>query len=144
MQRISCWFSLLLLGLLSWLPKTGLAQAGQYKVVLEMTSDKAEVWNHTLNHIENVRRALGKDKIQIQVVCHGGGLSMLKKSHVGADANRMREQAQDQVVFVACENTMKKQKVSSSDLHPFVGTVDSGVAELVRKQTQGWSYIREI
>ena len=39
---------------------------------------------------------------------------------------------------------MKKQKVSSSDLHPFVGTVDSGVAELVRKQTQGWSYIREI
>jgi intracellular sulfur oxidation DsrE/DsrF family protein len=46
------------------------------------------------------------------------------------------------VVFAACENTMKKQNVTKEQLMPFVITVDSGVAEVVRKQEAGWAYIK--
>jgi intracellular sulfur oxidation DsrE/DsrF family protein len=46
------------------------------------------------------------------------------------------------VVFAACENTMRKKKVTKDALFPFATTVDSGVAEVVRKQEQGWSYIK--
>jgi len=35
-----------------------------------------------------------------------------------------------------------EENVSRAVLLPFVTTVDSGVAEVVRKQEQGWSYIK--
>ena len=54
----------------------------------------------------------------------------------------MRKLADGGVAFVACENTMRKKKITKEQLLPFVTTVDSGVAEVVRKQEQGWSYIR--
>ena len=34
------------------------------------------------------------------------------------------------------------RKVTTEDLFPFASQVDSGVAELIRKQEAGWSYIR--
>ena len=46
------------------------------------------------------------------------------------------------MAFIACENTMKKKGVTKGQLHAFVSTVDSGVAEIVRRQEQGWSYIK--
>ena len=45
-------------------------------------------------------------------------------------------------MFAACENTMRKKKVTKEPLLPFVTTVDSGVAEVVRKQEEGWAYIK--
>jgi len=37
---------------------------------------------------------------------------------------------------------MRAMKVTTSDLFPFATQVDSGVAELVRKQEAGWVYIK--
>ena len=46
------------------------------------------------------------------------------------------------VVLDACQNTMRLRKVTTEDLFPFASQVDSGVAELIRKQEAGWSYVR--
>ena len=46
------------------------------------------------------------------------------------------------VVFAACENTMKKKHVTKEQLVPFATTTGSGVAEVVRKEEAGWSYIK--
>ena len=54
----------------------------------------------------------------------------------------LRKLADGGVASVACETTMRKEKITKDQLLPFVTTVDSGVAEVVRKQEQGWSYIR--
>jgi intracellular sulfur oxidation DsrE/DsrF family protein len=37
---------------------------------------------------------------------------------------------------------MRRKNVSRGELLPFATTVDSGVAEVVRKQEQGWSYVK--
>ncbi len=37
---------------------------------------------------------------------------------------------------------MKRLKIQKDDLLPAAGTVDSGVAEVVRQQEAGWSYIK--
>ena len=137
------WLGFIALSLLLCLSQTSNAQTTRFKVVIEVTSNDAKAWNNALNHVENLRNALGKDQIQIEVVCHGPGLELLKNTHPGPDTDRMRAFSQDKVVFAACENTMKKQKVTKMDLWPFATPVDSGVSELVRKQTQGWSYIHE-
>jgi intracellular sulfur oxidation DsrE/DsrF family protein len=36
---------------------------------------------------------------------------------------------------------MKKRKVTTEDLVPFAGQVDSGIAEVIKKQEAGWAYI---
>jgi len=46
------------------------------------------------------------------------------------------------VKVVACENTMRNQKLAKQDMLPKVDYVMAGVVELMQKQQQGWAYIR--
>jgi hypothetical protein len=54
----------------------------------------------------------------------------------------MKKLAAGVVVFAACENFMRKMNVTKTDLLPFAMPVESGVAELARKQKAGWSYLK--
>jgi uncharacterized protein len=45
------------------------------------------------------------------------------------------------VKLSACQNAMRLMNVKTEDLFPFAAQVDSGVAELARKQEAGWAYI---
>jgi len=112
------------------------------KVVVEMTSPTEKAWTAALNHVENLRKALGEKKVTIELVAHGEGIGIFQTSDT-TSAPRMRRLAADGVVFAACENTMKKKHLTKKDLLDFVTTVDSGVSEVVRKQQAGWAYVRE-
>ena len=113
----------------------------KHRIVFEVTASEAESWQSLLNNVENVRGALGADQTEIEVVAHGGALGMLMTTNE-AQSQRMKQLAADRVVFAACRNTMKRKNVAPDQLLPFVTTVDSGVAEVVRKQEAGWSYIK--
>jgi len=115
--------------------------AARHRVVFEMTTDDHDQWQSVLNNVDNIRKALGPDKTDVEVVAHGSGLSMLLATNT-ADRARMEELSHAGVVFAACENTMKKKHVAKEDLLPFAMTVDSGVGELVRKQEAGWAYLK--
>jgi uncharacterized protein len=115
--------------------------AVKHRIVFELTSAEPETWNGLLNNVENVRSALGEDRTNVEVVVHGKGLGFLKPGD-GKQGERMKQLADAGVVFAACENTMRRQNVVKADLLPFVTIVDSGVAEIVRKQEAGWSYLR--
>ena len=118
-----------------------LAQRGKpHQIVFELTSETPEHWEALLNNIENVQKALGKESTEVEVVAHGKGLALLKNTSTAK--NRLATIAKTGVRFVACENTMRRQHVKKEDLVPEAGTVDSGVAEVVRKQEAGWSYVR--
>jgi intracellular sulfur oxidation DsrE/DsrF family protein len=84
------------------------------------------------NNVENLRKALGADT-KVEVVVHGSGLGLLLATNT-AQSGRMKQLAGDGLVFAACRNTMQRQNVSADQLLPFATTVDSGVAEVVRKQ----------
>jgi intracellular sulfur oxidation DsrE/DsrF family protein len=49
----------------------------------------------------------------------------------------------DRVSIKVCEGTMKRYEVDKSDLLPDVQTVPDAIMEIVRKQSQGWGYIKE-
>lgn len=115
--------------------------ARAHRIVMEVSSDDPKVWEAVLNNIENLRQALGAGDTTIELVAHGGGLNMLLDTN-GEQAQRMGKLASEGVVLAACENTMRRKKVTRADLLPFATTVDSGVAEVVRKQEEGWSYVK--
>lgn len=116
------------------------AMASEHKVVFDMTSDNQKIWETLLNNVGNVRKELGP-KTEVEVVIHGNGLGLLLKKSNYQQA-KMAKQSSEGVKFLACENTMKRKKVNKSDLYEFVGTVPAGLAEIIRKQQEGWSYVK--
>jgi intracellular sulfur oxidation DsrE/DsrF family protein len=116
------------------------AQPAKHRVVFQVSDKDPAKWNLTLNNVRNVRDALGKDKVDAEVVAYGPGLAMLKMdSEVGG---RVADLLAGGVKFVACENTMHNQKVTRADMLPNIGYVPAGVVELMEKQAAGYAYIR--
>lgn len=93
-----------------------------------------------MNNVQNVINALGKGT-EVLVVTHGPAIGFVQRSNEEF-AERMEKLSKEGVVFVACENTMKRKQITKDQLLPFVKTVDSGVAEVVRRQEAGWSYVK--
>lgn len=116
------------------------APSKAHRVLFEVTTEGTEQWTGVLNNVENLRKSLGEGT-EIEVVAHSKGLGMLL-AKANKLADRMQKLSASGVVFAACENTMKKKNVTKDQLVPFATTTDSGVAEVVRKQEAGWSYIK--
>ena len=113
----------------------------KHKVVFQMNVADNDSWNQLFGNIGNARRAFEKDGIQIEVVFYGKGITALLKTNTEY-AERLKTAATDGVVLGACQNTMRLRKITSQDIFPFATEVDSGVAELIRKQEAGFAYIR--
>ena len=68
------------------------------------------------------------------------GIGMLRAD--SPVASRIDETLLAGVKVIACENTMKGQKLERKDMLNGIAYVPAGVVELVEKQQQGWAYIR--
>jgi intracellular sulfur oxidation DsrE/DsrF family protein len=116
-------------------------QSHKHQVVFQMNMDGTESWDQLFGNIQNIQTSFGTKNIQIEVVAYGKGINLLLKTN-SAYEERMKKVIGNGVVLAACQNSMRLRKVTTEDLFPFASQVDSGVAELVRKQEAGWSYIR--
>jgi uncharacterized protein len=58
------------------------------------------------------------------------------------ESSRIAEAIKAGVNVVACENSMRGQKVTREDLLPGIGYVPAGVVELMQRQREGYAYIR--
>jgi intracellular sulfur oxidation DsrE/DsrF family protein len=110
------------------------------KVVFQVSDGDAKKWNLALNNMNNVQEALGKDKVAVELVVYGPGIDMLKAESTAG--NRVNEAVANGVKVVACEVTMKAQKLTKDDMLKSVGYVPGGVIELMKKQKEGYAYIR--
>ena len=110
------------------------------KVVIQVSDSIPGKWNLALNNARNIQDLIGKDKVDVEIVAYGPGIDMLKfESEVGS---RIDKAVADGVKVMACENTMKNMKLSKPDMLSSVGYVPAGVVEIMRKEREGWSYIR--
>lgn len=123
---------------------TGCAQQptkdAKQKVIFQVSDADPKKWHLALNNAKNVQADLGKGNTEIEIVAYGPGIAMLKMdSEVG---NRITEAAGTGVKIVACENTMRGQKLTKDDMLANIGYVKAGVVELMQKQQEGYAYIR--
>ncbi len=131
---------LLLVPVLALAADTG-GEGREHRVVVDVAMDGQEHWAMVLNNVENLQKAFGGSGTKIEVVVHGAALGMLLGSNETLKP-RIQKLASAGVAFAVCENTMRRKNVTKQDLMPFATTVDSGVAEVVRRQEQGWSYLK--
>jgi hypothetical protein len=123
-------------------PSTAFAQAqdARAKAVFQVSDNDPAKWNLTLNNARNVQQDLGADKVDLEIVVYGPGIGMLKMD--SAVGGRVAEALKSGVKVVACENTMRAQKLKRDDMLPDIGYVPAGVVELMDKQREGYAYIR--
>lgn len=110
------------------------------KVVIQVSDSDSNKWNLALNSARNFQADLGAANVDIEIVAYGPGILMLKADSVVA--SRIAEALRAGVAVLACENTMRNQKLAKEDMLPKIGYVQSGVVELMQKQQLGWAYLR--
>jgi uncharacterized protein len=110
------------------------------KVVFQVSDGDAAKWNLALSNARNVQQELGADKVQIEIVAYGPGIGMLKAD--SPVSSRVAQAVKAGVEMVACENTMIAQNLTEADMAPSISYVMAGVVQLMKRQSQGWAYIR--
>lgn len=55
---------------------------------------------------------------------------------------RLAQARTDNVALLACENTMVNTKTTKADMYPGISYVTAGVTHLMKRQREGWAYIR--
>ncbi len=110
------------------------------RIVFQVSEADPAKWNLTLNNVKNVQDDLGVKNVDIEIVAYGPGLAMLKLDSVVS--NKIGDAIASGVSVLACENTMKVQKLTRDDMASKLGYVPAGVVQLMTRQQQGWAYIR--
>jgi hypothetical protein len=119
---------------------TGGSQNAKERVVFQVSDADPVKWNLALNNARNVQAELGKDKVQIEIVAYGPGLGMLKADSKVAD--RLAQALDQGIGLIACENTMQNTKTTRAQMYSGIGYVAAGVTHLMKRQAEGWAYIR--
>jgi uncharacterized protein len=119
---------------------TGPASQKPHKIAIQMSDNDPAKWNLALNNAKNVQEELGAANVEVEIVAFGPGIHMLKLDSVVN--SRIGDATKAGIKVLACENTMRNLKVSKDDIAPSVGFVPAGVVHLMRRQTEGWAYIR--
>ncbi len=130
----------IVLFLLAFLSQISWAQVQpEHKIVFQMTSSDTLDHKAMMKQLSNII-ALSPTS-ELEVVCHGPGLSMLvEKSSIVT--NKVAEFSARGVTFMACQFSMKERKVAKEELNLNTIIVPGGILEIVQKQEQGWSYIK--
>jgi hypothetical protein len=135
----------------------GQAMAGdKQKVVYHINGGDAQQQAAALGNVRNHIKALGAENLDIKVVMHGDGLSMVifpedqsrtKMKTANADQNmqaRIDGLKADGVQFQVCANTLKGRDIPKEALYGVSESdiIPSGVAQLSILQVQGYTYIK--
>lgn len=137
-----------------------LAVAGNYsaqKVVHHINYDNPKAQAGALRNIQNHINAVGAENLDLRVVLHGKGLTLLLEPDQASSTKFKNGNATDEmsakisglkdqgVTFNVCANTVRGEKIDVN-AHLFdvseAGIVPSGVAELAHLQAHGFVYIK--
>ena len=110
------------------------------RVIFQVSDNDPAKWHLALNNAKNVQADLGKDNVQIEIVAYGPGLDMLKAE--SPVAGSLAGALDASVRLIACENTMQNNKLTRDDMYSGIAFVQAGVTHIMKRQREGWAYIR--
>ncbi|MBP9934061.1 MAG: DsrE family protein [Chitinophagaceae bacterium] len=109
------------------------------KIIFQLTTNDTLAHKALMKQLNNMTTV--EPTVQIEVVCHGPGLDMLRKD-LSTVAPKIAEFTRKGVVFNACQFSMKERNVSKEQILETASYVEAGIIYIVRKQRLGWSYIK--
>lgn len=140
-------FAAMLAGLFALASTAGLAgDYGKQKVVYHINMNDSAIQNAAMRNIQNHINAVGAENLDLRIVMHGNGVSLLKNANTDMNVQSKVVSLKSQnVKFQVCANTLRGRKIDrEQDLFNVAEAdiVPSGVAELAHLQQQGFTYIK--
>jgi uncharacterized protein len=118
------------------------------KVIIHIADNNAAHLGQALTEIEGLLRYYrdSRQSARVEVVLNGRGLDLVR-TDASAFAERIAQLQKnyDNLTFAACQNTierMQQEQGLAVRLLPGVIVIDSGMAEIMRRQSQGWTYLQ--
>lgn len=131
---------LTLLFLLSMLHNVSLAQGKRHKIVFQFTNAIDTLQQKAfVKQLQNLQEHWPDAQYEVVVYNQGLELLMPGKSKYLPEIKSLIQQG---VEFLVCENSMKNRKIGKEAFIPEAGYVKAGIAELVERQEEGWTYIK--
>lgn len=118
------------------------------KVLLHI--NEASRWPALLTGAANLVNDVGPEKIAIEVVANGEAVTVFANFGQGAAEaasgavlrGEMERLAGVGVDFVLCRNALAMYSVPGHCLPSFARVVPAGITEIIRKQLQGYAYVK--
>lgn len=119
---------------------------GKQKVIYHINYKDEKRQGAAMRNIQNHINAVGKENLDIRVVMHSGGYTLLTRANKDMAVQQKISNLKDQgVKFNICANTLRGKKIDYKTQMFDVDKEDivpSGVAEIAHLQDKGFSYIR--
>ncbi len=108
-------------------------------VVVHLTEADTTKQAGVIKNINNLLNELGANT-PVELVVNGPGMTaVLTDAPV---AGQLRELLGRGAIVAACSNTMRERSISVHELIDGVTVVPAGIAQVVRRQWEGWAYVR--
>ncbi|NOZ09906.1 MAG: hypothetical protein GXP09_02495 [Gammaproteobacteria bacterium] len=118
------------------------------KVLLHLNSGDPQRMNDLLDEVENLLKFYKETNqvARVEVITNGGGINLLR-ADTSPNPARIKQLYRDwnNLVFIACQNTIDRlnhEQNINLVLLPEAVVIDSAVAQIMRRQLQGWAYIQ--
>jgi intracellular sulfur oxidation DsrE/DsrF family protein len=129
-------------------PAPTAATANEIKVLFHLNSDSPVRVQGVLDEAEALLKFYQSagQIARVQIIVNGEGLNLLRTDK-SPDPERVSamQKTYDNLSFAACQNTidrLKREQGITAQLLPGAIVVDSGVAQIILRQQQGWIYIQ--
>lgn len=111
-----------------------------YNVIFHISEE--EKWKTVIINAENLLNDLGKDVSDIIILVNGKAVLAYAKEDKQLENKRVEGLLEKGVRFFACKNALRGNKLTETALKTYVKVVPAGVSELVKRQNEGYAYIK--
>ena len=120
----------------------------EWRIVLHVDSADPNRFNVMLDETEQLLKtsAQQQQNVRVEILTNGGGLMLVEESDAPY-TQRLQSLAQqyDNLGLIACQralNNLKQDKGIELDLVPEANVVESAMNQVIKRQQEGWAYIR--
>ena len=108
-------------------------------VVFHLNEEDPKKHLLVLKNIRNVRKTM--PDLVIELVVHGPALGLVVASQ-STQPDELEALQNEGVRVAVCQNTMQAQQLTEADLLPGMTIVRAGIAEIIQRQQEGYSYVK--
>lgn len=113
----------------------------EYKVIFHI--DEINKWKLLLGNVNNLLNDMGDERLYIEILANSEAVKYYDTNQdLNADINAMESLNKKGVKFVACNNALTAYNIKKDNLIHFIDIVPAGVVELVKKQSEGYVYLK--
>lgn len=112
------------------------------KVVFHIDWEKEECLIMALNNITNLLKEVSPEESSICVLANGAAAKLFQRKRALQYTSDIQTLSQKGIRFLVCSNSLNNFDIPREDLIEPCETIDAGIIELIRLQTEGYAYIK--